>query len=291
MCVRAIIALLLLTTATLVIAEETNSKKAAEEWPLPRAFESIFNNDLKHYLKNADVRQFSSDLDPFLALYTEHNDSAKKGTIIFIADWQQAAINPQGFQSLPDAMSDLGWSSYRFTLANPLATDTSVDDAPDNPVAPMLKGYKQSDLDAYRAKLSSRFKLVYDEAATDAKNIVVVVQGHNSAFLTNYLATDSYERVAALVVLNGYFNQPELNKLLAENIASLRTPILDISYQDLTPWQTQEQKLRKRLVKRNNKPLYRQRTLFGAPGDDLQNSRLSKEVYGFLSSVPLKPAS
>lgn len=288
---RVFIALWALVLATMSFAEEANNDKNTLSWPEPKAFESIFNNDLKYYFKDADVRQFSSDLDPFLALYTEHNDSAKKGTVIFIADWQLAANNPQGFQSLPDSLSDLGWSSYRFTLANPLSTDKTVDDAPDSQTAPMLKGYKQSDIDALRAKLSARFKLIYDEAKNDSKNIVVIVQGHNSALLANYLATDSYERVAALVVLNGYFSQTELNQLLADNISKLKTPVLDISYQDLTPWQLSEQKLRKRLVKRNNKPHYRQRTLFGMPGDELQNSRLNKEVYGFLSSIPLKPSS
>ncbi len=137
-------------------------------------------------------------------------------------------------------------------------------------------------VDNYKLKLLARYEALYQQAAMESDNIVVIAQGTSAGVLLEHYAEFSDSKINAFISLSSYLPNTKRNAKLSQ-ITSLVTPaLLDIYFATDSNDILMNLKNRQRWVNRNAKFDYRQRQLFGLRDAPQQHARLSKEIDGFL---------
>lgn len=252
----------------------------------PPTLESIYQQDLYHYLQGDEIKQILAGDSEFSALYRDHTAAQAKGVVLLFPDWSSPANNQLGLDYLRKELNDYGWVSYALNVPDqiPLNTTTALTNealfhAPDLPVL------SEAELSTYKLLLTSRIKAIYQQALEHPGFIIIIAQGSTSAMIAEFLATKPEEEVDAVILLSSFLPDPALNRDLSNTITKVIAPVLDIYHTHDNNWVLSEVSNRKKANRKAHKLDYRQRELFGNNDSSLQHARLLKEVYGFLTKI------
>lgn len=138
-------------------------------------------------------------------------------------------------------------------------------------------------------KISTEIQLRLDAAWQLASGspgyYLVICQGKSCAWITEIIANNRQFMPDALIMISAFMPQQDANQQLAERVANSDYAILDL-YQDAdNSWVLANVNIRKILSRKQFKVEYRQRKLHVGTNYYGQQSRILKEIYGFLSSV------
>ena len=230
-----------------------------------------------------------------------------RGVVILIPDWQSTPKNNAGMNFLRKELNNYGYTSYAMTVPdidwqaaqddaakttnNSVGTNNKTANANTKPNTSTQKQPHHADyveqvntevVDNYKLKLLARYEALYQQAAMESENIVVIAQGTSAGVLLEHYAEFSDSKINAFISLSSYLPNTKRNAKLSQ-ITSLVTPaLLDIYFATDSNDILMNLKKRQRWVNRNAKFDYRQRQLFGLRDAPQQHARLSKEIDGFL---------
>ncbi|WP_170940531.1 DUF3530 family protein [Pseudoalteromonas sp. NBT06-2] len=252
----------------------------------PPSLESIYQQDLYHYLQGDEVKQILAGDIEFTALFRDHTAAQAKGIAILFPDWSLPANNQLGLDYLRKALNDYGWVSYALNVPDQIPLNTAT--ALSNETlfhAPTLPILSDTELKTYKLLLISRLKAIYQKALEHPGFIIIIAQGSTSAMIVEFFADKPEEEIDAMILLSGYLPDPALNKNLTNTIANVTAPVLDIYHTHDNNWVLSEVSNRKKANRKAHKLDYRQRELFGNNASSTQHARLLKEIYGFLTKI------
>jgi len=252
----------------------------------PPSLESIYQQDLYHYLQGDEVKQILAGDSEFTALYRDHTAAQAKGVAILFPDWSSPANNQLGLDYLRKELNDYGWVTYALNVPDQIPLNTATALSNDTLFhAPTLPVLSEGEFKTYKLLLISRLKAIYQKALEHPGFIIIIAQGSTSAMITEFLADQPEEEVDAVILLSGFLPDPALNKDLSKKIAKVMAPVLDIYHTHDNNWVLSEISNRKKANRKAHKLDYRQRELFGDNSSSTQHARLLKEVYGFLTKI------
>ncbi|WP_337879796.1 DUF3530 family protein [Rheinheimera sp.] len=221
--------------------------------------------DLERQLDQDEVKVLTAGDTEFLTLQLPAMTAEVKGTALLIPDGSQHPASPRYIQTLRQQLIDYGWNTIAILPPEPAA-----DDSPEA-------------LELYQQQLLQRVVAAGTAARQDNGYLIVLAQGNNGAFLAQLYADKKLPEPESLVLLSAYHPVNSSNKQLAQWIAKLAIPTLDLKhYKDSTVLEG-HWRLRQQWVNKENKLLYRQRELPGDMKSPLWQQQMLKEVYGWLS--------
>ncbi|MBU2881548.1 alpha/beta hydrolase family protein [Psychrosphaera sp. B3R10] len=134
-------------------------------------------------------------------------------------------------------------------------------------------------------EIQRRLDAAWQLAASSPGYYLVICQGKSCAWITEIIAQNRQFLPDALIMLSAFMPQQNENKKLAESVANSDYAILDLYQYADNSWVLANVDMRKKLARKYFKVDYRQRKLHVGTNYYGQQSRILKEIYGFLSSV------
>lgn len=232
--------------------------------------EQTLTADLNRQIPQDEQHELTVDGQSFLLLTRDRMTSYNKGTAVLVPDWSEHAASPKHIDNLRQKLTDYGWNTL--ALMPPAAKFSDTD---------------EQTLEQYSNALKARMQATLQLAQQNAGVVIVIAQGASAAALNTLYASEQLPQPAALIILGAYLPEPALNKAFANALASHQVPTLDISHQQDNRHVTQQLKLRRQLVDKQLKAVYRQRLLTGSGYNSELQQWVFQEIYGWLISVGL----
>ena len=277
------------------------------EYIAPPPLSKNIDADISRLAQSDEVKPILAGDTEFLTLYSEYMSADFRGVVILIPDWQSTPTNNAGMNFLRKELNNHGYTSYAMTVPDidwqaaqddaaktindPVGKNNETANANTKPDTSTQKQPHHADyveqvntevVDNYKLKLVARYDALYQQAAMESENIVVIAQGTSAGVLLEHYAEFSDSKISAFISLSSYLPNTKRNAKLSQ-ITSLVTPaLLDIYFATDSNDILMNLKNRQRWVNRNAKFDYRQRQLFGLRDAPQQHARLSKEIDGFL---------
>ena len=270
------------------------------EYIAPPPFSKNIDADISRLAQSDEVMSILAGDTEFLTLYIEYISADFRGVVILIPDWQSTPTNNSGMNFLRKELNNHGYTSYAMTVpdidwqaaqddtAKTINDSVGTNNEPDTSTqkqphhADYVEQVNTEVVDNYKLKLLARYEALYQQAAMESDNIVVIAQGTSAGVLLEHYAEFADLKINAFISLSSYLPNTKRNAKLSQ-ITSLVTPaLLDIYFATDSNDILMNLKNRQRWVNRNAKFDYRQRQLFGLRDAPQQHARLSKEIDGFL---------
>ena len=255
---------------SLLFASSVFCLTTATGFALQMTPEQALTADLNRQMPQYEQHQLTVDGQPFLLLTRDRMTSYSKGTAILVPDWSEHAASPKHIDNLRQKLTDYGWNTLAIM---PPAAEFNAQDA--------------QTLQQYSNALQARMQATLQLAQQNAGVVIVIAQGASAAALNSLYAAEQLPQPAALIILGAYLPEPALNRAFADALASHQVPTLDISHQQDNRHVIQQLKLRRQLVDKQLKAVYRQRLLTGSGYNNELQQWVFQEIYGWLSSVGL----
>lgn len=234
------------------------------------AVNELYQRDLTRQLPASQIRELPLEQTQFLSLQLESMTSFTKGTVILVPDWSEHAASPKHLNYLRHQLTDYGWNTLAIMP----------------PSSPELSALSET-LPNYRQQLQQRLSAAIQLANEQPGMLVVIAQGNSAAVLNQLFADNQLEAPAAFIMLGAYLPDASLNEQLAQHLANHAVPTLDINHHYDNHFVSNTLVLRRKLVNKHLKAIYRQRTLQGAAYQDATQQWVAKEIYGWLTSMGL----
>lgn len=240
----------------------------------------------------------------FLALKRDYLAATQHGVVIFVSDVSAPINYKQDIEPLRTNINQYGWTSLAInapsvTLLNVTQSDdikdaadkSMPDKASDNKKTKAVPIKKMNDDSSYPDALIARVISAQKWAATQSKNVIIVIQGRQVSYLLNALIQQHLPPLKAVIVIdaNGALimsdDQPHPTSLeqLSIGLSQLKVPLLDIYH--LRNARTEAQMLkRKKLSAKEKQNSYRQylKSTYS------KEQQLAKVVYGWLKSLGIQ---
>lgn len=229
--------------------------------------QQLWQQDLQRQLLASELTELSTENGNFLVLQRQPLTSYTKGTAILVPDWNEHPASPNHLDMLRQQLNEHGWH----TLAI-MAPDAAIFEL--DPVA--------SD---YQQQLAERLIAAINQAEQQVGSIIVIAKGSSAALLNQLYASEQLTAPAAFIMLGAYLADHNLNRELANQIATQNVPTLDIIHQRDNRFANANLTLRRQLAERNLKAQYRQRQLAGTFYDADVHAWVLKEINGWLQSI------
>lgn len=223
--------------------------------------------DLERSFPSAERIKLSADTD-FTALFLPRVTGFQQGTVILVADANEHAASPKYINYLRKNLTELGWNTLSI-------------------MPPAISLLDEDNFSTYQQQLKQRTAVAISYASREPGAIVIIGQGSSAAIINQLYAQQQLATTAALIILGSYIPDFELNKALAQAIASHAVPVLDISNSEDNEWVLSQLKQRQQQVAKNFKAIYRQRLITGSSYDEQNQSWVLQEIYGWLLSLGL----
>ncbi|MEE2024118.1 DUF3530 family protein [Alkalimonas mucilaginosa] len=220
-------------------------------------------DDLKRQLPEWEIQQLG-DSTPLWVLHREAMTPFVQGTLLLLPDPSQHPASPRHINFLRQAMNQHGWTTLALL---PDATATT----------------DQAALAALRQQLH----LVLEQSDWQQGHLVVLAQGYSGYLLSQLEWTTLPRQPEAIVFLSSYHPEPANNRELAQRIAQLSMPVLDMAHDTDHLHISQTFEIRRQWGQKQANLLYRQRLLTGYPELEISQQRMYKEVYGWLNYLGL----
>jgi hypothetical protein len=232
--------------------------------------EQAFVADLSRQIDADELVELPLQQQSFLALRREAMTSYTKGTAILLPDGSEHAASPKHIDTLRQQLNDYGWHTLAL-MPPPMPADITADDA----------------LAAYQQQLIERMNAAQELAQKNPGVTIIIAQGSSAAVLNQLYASKQLTEPAAFIMLGAYLADTTLNRQIAKALATQQVPTLDISHQQDNSQVLSQLRLRRQLVNKHMKPVYRQRSLSGSGYNNDVQQWVVHEIYGWLTSVGL----
>jgi hypothetical protein len=282
-----------MATATMPVKEIMNTAKPA-----------LTNEQkLATILPSDEVMWLDIEGGKFLALKRDYLATTQHGIAVIVSDVSAPINYTQDIEPLRTNINQYGWTTLAInapsiTLLNAKESSEAKDageksmpdKASDKEEIPVTPTTKMNGDSPYVSALIERVISAQKWAATHSKNVILVIQGRQVAYLLDALIQQHLPPFKAVVVLdsNGALavteNQPYATSMeqLSVGLSQLKMPLLDIYH--IKNGQIEAQMLkRKRLSVKEKQKSYRQ-YLKSTYSEEQQ---LAKVVYGWLKSLGL----
>ncbi|MCG7531227.1 alpha/beta hydrolase family protein [Psychrobium sp. MM17-31] len=301
--------LLLIASMTLIPCYATVSTPAAataKETPKPAMLSP--QEQLATMLPSDEVTWLTTESGKFLALKRDYLAAKHRGVAIFVSDLSAPINYSLDIEPLRTSITQYGYSSITINapsldlfapstpkneanegVANSAESKTSEETASDTMIeATGLVEATELNATPYVQELVERINSAHKLGAMSSKEVILVIQGRQVAYLTNALIQQHLRPLRAVVVIDANVamneNQatmyPATMKQLSQQLVQLKMPLFDIYHL----WDTQieeQMKLRKQLSIKAKQSRYRQHL----KPTYSEEQTLSKVIYGWLKSL------
>ncbi|WP_199611096.1 DUF3530 family protein [Flocculibacter collagenilyticus] len=117
-------------------AADGSATKPTTTYIFPQPLESLYANDIQHYLRGDEIKQMVAADDTFLVLLRENMTGQSKGVMIFIPDWSEPATSAKGINYLRKEMNDYGWVTMSMAVSGPVVNEQYFPDYNRKPTPP-----------------------------------------------------------------------------------------------------------------------------------------------------------
>lgn len=221
-------------------------------------------SDLEKHYDSEEFVRIASGEQAFIALKKPAMTALTKGTILLVPEYSEHPDNPRYLHALRTELTEFGWTTLALLPPE---------------ILPASDGLEP---ETYPQRLFEQLKAATLEAKQQAGYLVVLAQGTNGALVADFYAQKKLPEPDSLVLLSAYHAENKKNKQLAQTLASLKVPTLDLKQQKDLSVLNHHWQLRKQWASKENKLLYRQRELFGDSQNPLVQPTIVKEVSGWL---------
>ena len=244
---------------------------------------SAANDDLQRYLPPEQVRWLTvADENEtntrYLALYKEPMVNFARGQMVSMPDWHLHPLQSNLIQASYQHSPELGWHSW--ALVPPaLALDRSqLTTARPDSVFPAV--VDDTFFVPFRDALKKRLQRLTTEFDDEPGFTVWVLEGVTAAIAVQLISAEPALMPDALVVVDLYLPQVQLNKALSRQLAQLQLPVLEIISSNSNRWVTDAQSFRREYSQKYQQINYRQRALLSDA--QLAQAELRSTVKGWL---------
>lgn len=229
------------------------------------SIENMTVSDLQNQMEAIEIKPLQAGEQSFTVLEKPAMTAFTKGTVILVPDWSQHAASPRMINLLREQLVDYGWNTISMMVPEPL-TETNAET--------ML---------TYQTELLQRLQAVMKSAENNTGSIIVVAQGSSGALINQLYQTGQLKAPEGLILLSAYLPDKALNQAVSLALAKHKIPTLDIQQQQDNRFVMASSQLRRQLVRKNIKEIYRQRLIPGSIDQPQNQQWVFNEVYGWLS--------
>ncbi len=246
----------------------------------PISIDSLYKKDLKHYLAKNQLQQLLVGSDEIIMLTNEQTTANAKGVAILLPNWQQMATSPQAINYLREKLPQQGWTTI--TIQPPAK--------PDNYPSIKLNETDQREennkaLAQYKEKLSAILTKVMKQAANYPGIFLMIAEGSNAALLIELYQEKKLGHPATLIMLSAHLLTEYDNKQVANTLARLEIPILDLYLNRDNPQAIYSAPLRLAESKRQLKVYYQQKQLDNIYTGYYPKETLLAAINGWLKKI------
>jgi hypothetical protein len=256
-----------------LIASSSRAADTTTAPPTPAEISAKKSNN--RYLAANEIKQITIDNQPYDLLVRPWEGKKKLGAAIILPATNGTADSPGLMAFVRRHINPAGWASLSLTpptelpapnfataaeeVTSPGAAQLS---SPSNQSSPKIKPEDKSkhlqEQEDFLIKSMSQLDAI---AADYAGKRILITADQSAGLLINLLSEKKITEPDVLIVINPYREDDELNQTLAEQLAKLTIPILDIQSPDGHPASIKTASNRKGLAITLGSPNYRQTSL------------------------------
>lgn len=247
------------------------------------------NQDLQRALPEHQYRVLEAGEQQFSVLFNENTIANDMGVAILINDFGMVHLGPQSLGPLAGYLNNEGWVTLVMT-----APDVDFHPLPGNDIleqpeaADSIKPFEPAarlsaeQFEQFETLLGERISAATEFARRYPGFVLLVAQGISAAAILERYAEQPPGQPDALVTVSPYWPDPQRNHQLAEKMASLSVPILDIYNRWNNAWTLSQRQQRLNAAQKALKLHYRQREIIGPQLIAGQYPYMAREVQGWL---------
>ena len=227
--------------------------------------QSDANDDLQRYLPPDQLHWLSDDGDNrYLALHKEAMTSFPRGQIVSIPDWHLHPLQSRLVSYSYNHSPDIGWHSW--ALVPPALTIERHQLGQSQPDSNYPSPVEASFFDAHINGLQQRLLRINDEFSQQPGFNLWLVEGITAALAIKLILQQPDMMPDALIIIDMYLPQKQLNQRVSDQLAQLQLPVLEVVSNNANRWVRQTQDLRRQLSQKYQQVNYRQRALISHGG-------------------------
>lgn len=233
--------------------------------------------DYQQYLVDGELRILHTEHQAYPSIWLEHQGAVQRGVVSLYPNWGEHPEAADDIARLRRQLSDRGWQTIAYYPPQPAH-------------APSQETLSQHERDNYQPQLRALVDLstnILQALPDDPGPQLVIAQGMMGAWLVELYVAHSLAVPNALVLVDVYQGDRASNRRLAEHLAQLEIPILDIHHAQRHPWLEQASTLRMQTMQRNARHDYRQHTL--NTNTSASDDALGRYIYGWLHTQHFYP--
>lgn len=183
----------------------------------------------------------STQVDKQRVLFARHSSDNYLGLAILLPDWQRSG-------QLWQLTRDLGRLGFDTLLLLPSPQQFELDPAAEK---------KQASIDSFRQQFAERIVKLSDAKLQEGGFKLLLAQGTSAAWAANLITSEQLPAPDALVLLDGFFPNPQSNQTLAKQVAQVSIPTLDLYQEEGARWPLLAAEARRSESRRSHKLNYR----------------------------------
>lgn len=232
-------------------------------------------DDLQRYLPPDQIHWLPVEGDTrYLSLYRQPMVSFSRGQLISLPDWHLHPLQSRLINKTYRSAPELGWHSWALLPPDILLTSHQLQQPRSDSIFPAV--VEESFFKPYTDALAARLTRLQKEFSSEPGFTVWVIEGVTAAIAVKLITAQPQVMPDALVVIDAYLPQQQLNQELSQQLAKLQLPVLEISTYAANDWVQKTQPLRHQLSQKYQQVNYRQRQLIS------QGELAERELYSVL---------
>ncbi|AWL11049.1 hypothetical protein HMF8227_00553 [Saliniradius amylolyticus] len=263
----------------------------------------LLNEDLKRQLPAHRYQMLTLDENAeFPVLVNTHSSPSSRGVAVLVNDISEAPLEQSALAPLVPYLNGLGWDTLLlsppqtelFAVGERNDTDTqSTSSSPTskepeaNPIRPYQTTSPMTEqaIEQHKTVFANYMQAVQQERQSYRGYHLVIAKGTSAAWIIEMYNQAQLPPADGIVILGPYLPDSEMNRRVPDLISRNRLPLLDIYTRWDNHWASMSVHQRRQAARKAFQPDYRQRQLVGQSLSDEQYAYMSKEIYGWLSSM------
>jgi hypothetical protein len=223
---------------------------------------------------NPDLKMVDYADGKLTSLWRSEETPNKLGSILLLPDWGRLPTSPEVIDPLRQQLPKLGWETI--AVLPPI---------PEQRLNLITQAEPGEASDTYKKSLVAAMQAIEQAKSEQFGYQVVIAQGVMASWILEIYTQNLYPLPDALILIGSYLPQVERNKAMADQIASLPRPVLDLSFTTNNIWVHAGAEPRRIAAAKQQKLDYRQQTITGEIYRPETSAHLAKSIYGWLSSL------
>lgn len=232
-------------------------------------------DDLQRYLPPDQIYWLPGEGDTrYLSLYQQPMVNFSRGQLISLPDWHLHPLQSRLINKTYHSVPELGWNSWALLPPEISLAPHQLQKPQAGSIYPAV--VEERFFKPYTDALAARLTRLQQEFATAPGFTVWVIEGVTAAIAIKLISVQPQLMPDALVVIDAYLPQQQLNQQLSQQLTKLQLPVLELSTYAANDWVKQTQSLRRQLSQKHQQVNYRQRQLLS------QGELAERELYSVL---------